>query len=104
MLLSRLEKHHDARNSNKENNKNNIIARLPVKVMISTKGNPDLGPSSCRHADIDLRDLETARVVLITQCRLGGSLQKGVLNGRPMADREFERWRKRVKPDFSLHN
>ncbi|KAJ9099153.1 hypothetical protein QFC21_004032 [Naganishia friedmannii] len=82
----------------------NISSKLPRTVRIKTNGDPARQSPSCKHADIDLRDAETAKVVLITQCYPGGSDQKGCLNGRPMAPRDFERWRKRVKPDFSIHN
>ncbi|KAJ9099152.1 hypothetical protein QFC21_004031 [Naganishia friedmannii] len=72
---------------------------LPVKIEISDLGEPSLPVPSCKHVEIDLEDAETRRVILISECFLGGCDHKGYRDGRLMTLSEHALWKSRMRPE-----
>jgi hypothetical protein len=78
---------------------------LPSRIIIETDNDPTQPHPNCKHAEIDLRDYETSRVLRFGQCIHGGIIRKIFLDGQTlMTEREFEIWMNRTEATYEQEN
>lgn len=74
---------------------------LPSRIIVASANDPSRPQPNCKHAEIDLRDYETSRVVRFGQCLCGRTVYEAYRDGTMMTEEEFTRWKVRTKATFA---